>query len=216
MVPEQASLVALGGTPSGPHVGPAPGAHGWALLRGIRARGMALKACLRLALALFCALEGEGVRAGAHEPWSDTGQLVSAPDGDTLNVTTPSRGRVTVRVAGVDAPEHGQGSWRSARAHLVAFVGRGPVAIHCYKTDQYDREVCRVKSGDDDLGASLLTAGLAWHYTRYQGEQAVAERELYAALEQRARVGQVGLWRDADPMPPDQCRKLRRAGEKCR
>lgn len=79
------------------------------------------------------------------------------------------------------------------------------------------RQVCRVRSGSSDLGdASLLEAGLAWHYMRFAKEQPADERARYARLESTAREDKVGIWGDPDPMQPEVCRKARRAGEKCR
>lgn len=152
---------------------------------------------------------------GAHEPWTEAGSFRSAPDGDTLKVLTAKHGLVIVRLAGVDCPEHGQGYWRAAKAHLVSMIGSSDVTLACYKTDRYNREVCNVRTGGGDLGAGLLRAGLAWHYKAYQHEQSPDERDLYARLETQARERRVGLWQDADPMPPDVCRKGRRNGEKC-
>lgn len=152
----------------------------------------------------------------ASTAWTDMGTLVSAPDGDTMRIRTVKHGVVTVRVAGIDSPEHGQACWREARAHLVKFVGAGNLMVACHKTDRYGRHVCGVKSGNRDLGASLVEAGLAWHYKRFETEQSPDERRLYAQLELNARNGQLGLWQDSDPMPPEACRKERRARKKCR
>jgi endonuclease YncB( thermonuclease family) len=153
---------------------------------------------------------------GAHEPWTEKGSFQSAPDGDTLKVLTAKHGLVIVRLAGVDCPEHSQRHWRTAKAHLVAMVGSSQVTIACYKTDRYNREVCKVRTAAGDLGAGLLEAGLAWHYKSYQSEQSPDERDLYARLELKARERRIGLWQEPDPMPPDVCRKGRRTGEKCR
>ncbi len=153
--------------------------------------------------------------SGLHEPWTETGTFVSAPDGDTFKVLTARRGVVTVRVAGIDTPEHGQGYWRVAKTHLVVFAMASDVTVACYKTDQYNREICRVQTSAGDLAASLVGAGLAWHYKHFQDEQTPEERTLYADLERRARERRIGLWQEPDPMPPDVCRKVRRDGKKC-
>ncbi len=166
---------------------------------------------LALGLAALAANAG-----GPHEPWTETGIYVSASDGDSVKVRTVGRGVVSVRIAGIDTPERGQGHWRVARSHLVAFVKSPGLTIHCYKTDQYDREVCRVRTDRGDLGASLVAAGLAWHFRGFEDEQTAEERALYAQLEQRAREQRIGLWQEPDPMPPDECRKVRRSGAKNR
>jgi endonuclease YncB( thermonuclease family) len=49
---------------------------------------------------------------------------------------------------------------------------------------------------------ALLTMGLAWHYKKYATEQPEVEREQYSFAETEARGKRVGLWRDAEPVPP--------------
>lgn len=153
---------------------------------------------------------------GAVNSKAEQGQFVAAPDGDTLHVQTETRGLVKVRVAGIDTPERGQAYWRVARAHLISFTKNKPIALDCFKKDRYERDVCRVAVNGEDLGASLVAAGLAWHYKEYQSEQTPEERKRYSALEVLAREKQIGLWQESDPMPPGICRKVRRAGGKCR
>lgn len=168
------------------------------------------------ALALTALLQGCGQSKPAKDAhgWVDA-TFISAPDGDTLKVRTVAQGEVSVRVAGVDCPERGQAHWGDAKAYLVAFASRDKLAVACFKTDQYARQVCRVKRGDEDLGASLIQAGLAWHYKRFQNEQTPEERALYAQLEESAKTARIGIWQEPDPMSPELCRKARRTGEKC-
>jgi endonuclease YncB( thermonuclease family) len=171
---------------------------------------------LALALPLLAGCGGKAKPSADLALWTDTATFVSAPDGDTLKVKTAGHGETSIRVAGVDCPERGQAYWRVAKDHLVDFASKGELAVACYKTDQYGRHVCRVKRGNEDLGASLVQAGLAWHYKRFENEQTADERALYAKLEQAAREKRAGLWQEPTPMPPEVCRKARRAGETCR
>jgi len=52
---------------------------------------------------------------------------------------------------------------------------------------------------------SLLRAGLAWHYVRYD------QSEVYAAAEATAKAAKRGLWRDPRPVAPWDWRKLPKA-----
>jgi endonuclease YncB( thermonuclease family) len=52
--------------------------------------------------------------------------------------------------------------------------------------------------------------GLAWHYKQYANEQPKEEREQYSFAEFEARVKKVGLWIDAEPVPPWDWRKAKR------
>jgi endonuclease YncB( thermonuclease family) len=46
-----------------------------------------------------------------------------------------------------------------------------------------------------DAGLAQVTVGLAWHYTRYAGEQSEEDRERYSVAEVEARARRAGLWR---------------------
>lgn len=137
-------------------------------------------------------------------------------DGDTLTCVTADRGPFVVRFAGIDAPETGQAYWRVARDRLRELAMPGTVA-DCYKTDQYGRQVCRLKSAQGiDLADTMIGEGLAWHAVRFANEETATERERYARLEAEAKAAGKGLWAQAAPMPPWDCRQLRKKHQKCR
>ena len=62
--------------------------------------------------------------------------------------------------------------------------------------------ICRKFGKTLDAGMALLTMGLAWHYKKYEKEQPEEEREQYSFAETEARGKKVGLWSDAEPVPP--------------
>jgi hypothetical protein len=43
---------------------------------------------------------------------------------------------------------------------------------------------------------------MAWHYKQYGNEQKAIDRKIYEQAEQKAREKRIGLWKDADPVPP--------------
>jgi endonuclease YncB( thermonuclease family) len=53
-----------------------------------------------------------------------------------------------------------------------------------------------------DAGMALLTMGLARHYKKYEKEQPEEERGQYSFAEIEAWGKRVGLWADAEPVPP--------------
>lgn len=136
-------------------------------------------------------------------------------DGDTFTCVTAD-GPLRIRVAGIDAPEVGQGFWRVSRDLLRSSTPDGS-GVNCYKVDRYGRQVCRVLSADgQDLALGLVAAGLAWHTVKYRGEQPPAEQAAYAAAEARSRDGRLGLWQLASPQPPWECREGKRERIPCR
>lgn len=141
-------------------------------------------------------------------------------DGDTFacvaSTTTGPAEPFVVRVAGLDAPETGQAYWRTSRDRLRELAGPG-TTVSCYKEDRYHREVCRVRTASgNDVVATLLQEGLAWHSVEYAHEQTAEERERYAAAERDAKAKHLGLWQEPNPQPPWECRRARLQHTRCR
>lgn len=112
-------------------------------------------------------------------------------DGDSFEI-----GSVGVRLFGVDAPEGRQpctrsngSSWSCGEAaadELRRLVGSREVACVRRDTDDYGRIVAVCRSGNADLAAAMVRAGLAVAYRRYSDDYVDEERE--------AQVARRGLW----------------------
>jgi endonuclease YncB( thermonuclease family) len=136
-------------------------------------------------------------------------------DGDTFTCGTEG-GPLRVRVAGIDAPEVGQGFWRVSRDLLRSNTPAGSL-VNCYKVDRYKRQVCRVFSADGhDLALGLVEAGLAWHTVKYRNEQTPPEQTAYAQAEERAKASRAGLWSPPEPQAPEDCRAAKLEKKRCR
>jgi endonuclease YncB( thermonuclease family) len=72
-----------------------------------------------------------------------------------------------------------------AKRTLELFLAQGSVECEYRGRDRYGRSigVCRV--GGRDLGAELVSAGMAWAFTRYSSDYIGQERE---AIDARAGV----------------------------
>jgi endonuclease YncB( thermonuclease family) len=138
-------------------------------------------------------------------------------DGDTFTCIPESGEKAfIVRVASIDAPETGQEYWRVARARLRELAAPGST-VGCYKVDRFHREVCRLKTSDGRNAADvMLSEGLAWYAEDFSADDEADDRERYRRLETEAREAGRGLWASPNPMPPKQCRELRRARSRCR
>lgn len=172
--------------------------------------------------AVFVIVLAASAPAAAREQLHDTWTVTCTdtrgfPDGDTFTCVSDSAavGAFTVRVAGIDAPERGQAYWRVARARLRELAGPG-LQVACYKVDRFGRQLCRLSRDGADIADRLLGEGLVWHSTGYASEQTPAELERYARLEGDARQRRTGLWVDAEPMPPWECRRAKERNERCR
>lgn len=92
-----------------------------------------------------------------------------------------------------------------------ATVGR-KVTVTYDKRDRYGRIVGKVLVEGLDVNLQQVETGLAWHYKQYQSEQTRADRYLYAQAELDARIGQLGLWREPNPVAPWDWRRRIREG----
>jgi endonuclease YncB( thermonuclease family) len=141
-----------------------------------------------------------------------TGKVVAVSDGDTLTVLREHE-QVKIRLAGIDAPEKAQAFGNRSKQRMSDMVFGKEVRVDDRKKDRYGRTIGRVwvasadcKASDCpktlDAGLALLTMGLAWHYKQYAKEQPQEEQGQYAFAEEEARSKRVGLWREAEPVPP--------------
>ena len=141
------------------------------------------------------------------------GTVVGVVDGDTIDVLDDQRAQHKIRLAGIDAPEKAQAFGQQSKEHLSSLVFGRQVLVETGKRDRYGRTVGKVVIDGQDANLSLVAAGLAWHYKKYQGEQSPADRLLYADAEQDARVARRGLWQDAAPTAPWDWRHHKKTSE---
>ena len=142
-------------------------------------------------------------RSGALRPGETvTGWIAEVTDGDGLLVNVAGRGRFTVRLAYVDAPEFDQPGGREAKDALrkLAFQGRRGVGLRAVRDDRYGRTVAVVWSAGRTLNEELVRGGHAWVDPRFVGG---ATKRRYKALENEARRARRGLWNtDGRPVAP--------------
>ena len=140
-----------------------------------------------------------------------TGRVVRVTDGDTIVVLDANNTQHKIRLTGIDAPERGQAYGTKSKEHLSDTVAGKFVVVEYEKRDYYKRILGVVMLSDQDMNLEQIKAGLAWHYKKYQNEQAATDREKYSDAELDARQRGRGLWADRDPVPPWEYRKAKRS-----
>ena len=148
--------------------------------------------------------------------WADilAGKVVAVADGDTITVLDDSKVQHKIRLAGIDAPERKQPFGQRAKEQLSNLVFGKSVQVVTEKVDRYGRQIGKVLIDGRDANLAMVSAGMAWHYKKYQSEQAASDRLLYASAEEDARGGRVGLWQEPAPVAPwDWRRGERQAGQ---
>lgn len=142
------------------------------------------------------------------------GRVVGVTDGDTVTVLDDQLTQHKIRLTGIDAPEKAQAFGQRSKEALSSLVFSRRVTVEFEKQDRYGRTVGKVVVDGLDANLAMVSAGMAWHYKKYQAEQSPADRLSYAEAEQEAREVRRGLWRDSIATAPwDWRRNKRSSGE---
>ena len=169
-----------------------------------------------LTVLLVCALmQAQSINAAPPPTIGVEGAVVRVVDGDTLVFLSAAGRQMTLRLAGIDAPEKGMPYGDLARKRLISLLDAEVVAAHTTKTDRYGRTVATVFSQGVDVNLALIKEGMAWHYKKYAREQTPGDANTYARTESEARAKRVGLWQDESPVPPWLYRKCHKTSSGC-
>lgn len=124
-----------------------------------------------------------------------TGKVVGVADGDTLTVLADNTPR-KIRLAEIDAPEKKQAFGERAKQSLSDLCFNAQATVSAGKPDRYGRTVARVSCNGVDASLYQVSNGLAWAYTAYLTDPAIA------IAERAAHESATGLWGDTAPTPP--------------
>jgi endonuclease YncB( thermonuclease family) len=136
--------------------------------------------------------------------------VFAVADGDSMKVRCDERvGAISVRLAGIDAPELAhkalqiaeQPGGRESRSSLLALCLGKPSTVHQTATDQYKRMIANVECDGINVNAEQVRRGQAWAYM-------ASKRSKLPALEASARESGVGLWSQPSPIRPSLWRKM--------
>jgi endonuclease YncB( thermonuclease family) len=136
------------------------------------------------------------------EPARIRGRTVGIIDGDTIKVLTAAKQQIRVRIAFIDAPEKGQAFGQRAKQAMSELVFGKDVELQVHSIDPYGRLVARVLVDGQDAGLELLKQGFCWVYEKYVVQARIDIEASYRAAQAVAQSDKVGLWQDADPVPP--------------
>ncbi|MCC8145480.1 MAG: thermonuclease family protein [Bacteroidales bacterium] len=136
-------------------------------------------------------------------------KVIGISDGDTFTGLTQDNIEIRFRIYAIDAPEKKQAFGEKSKQYLSNLIYNKRVGIVVQKkNDGYGRPVVWVYTPDGkDVSAEMLKEGMAWHFKKYD------KSEEYAALESSARIKQVGLWKDKNPVAPWDFRKNKTTGK---
>lgn len=132
---------------------------------------------------------------------SDQGfRVVRILDGDTLVVMGQDYIELTLRLAGIDAPEKDQPSGEQASQFLESLLSEQIIELDNVQRDKYGRILAHVYIGARWLDLEMVQSGWAWVYPE-------ANSRVLRRAEAEARANRAGLWALDSPMPPWEWRK---------
>jgi len=159
------------------------------------------------------------ISAIAKDPIRTIEGIVSkVADGDTIHVTDPLGTKVKVRLYGIDAPETeksnkktgriskpGQPYGEEAYQALNSKIYRKQVKLEILAVDRYKRSVGIVYLNGKNINKEMVAEGYAWAYRQYLDRPYKSE---FIGLEDQARTKKLGLWKQINPQPPWEFRKM--------
>lgn len=135
----------------------------------------------------------------------DGDTVVVAPNGDK---TAP----VSVRLAGIDAPEMAQPYGKRAREWVATRIPVGTqVEIVSYSGDKYRRAIGLVQVDGQAINGEMVRQGMAWVYEGYISGKM---KSLWKRWERQAKKARRGLWAGKDIVEPWKWRKSQKVQKK--
>lgn len=123
-----------------------------------------------------------------------TASMFSVVDGDSLKVTFGADIPVSIRLAGIDAPELGQHYGFEAKENLERQLAHTRPEMTFEENGKYGRKVCTLLLDGLNLNLQLVENGFAW-----ANPDAGAS---FQNAQKMAQEGGLGLWSRSTPTPP--------------
>jgi micrococcal nuclease len=132
----------------------------------------------------------------------------SVTDGDTLTA-----GGVIYRLALIDAPEKDQPYGKEAMDFLRSLVTETTVSFTELGKDKYGRTIARADINGVSIAEMMIENGYAWSYldTTDSFDPTVNFAFKLKQMQDKARVGRLGLWAEAEPIRPSIYREIKNA-----
>jgi len=126
------------------------------------------------------------------------GKVIKVIDGDTVDILTPKKQKIRVRLLDIDAPESQQAYGNASKKYLASLIAGKSVFIKENKKDIYQRTLGTIYLEQININAKMVENGFAWAY-RYKG---VVNNNNMLKLESKAKQNKKGLWKDKRPIAP--------------
>lgn len=128
------------------------------------------------------------------------GKIVRVSDGDTVVLLDSNNKQHKIRLDGIDAPEKGQAYGNKSKEYLSSLIAGKTVIVEYEKKDMYKRILGTIFYQGKNINEEMVRSGYAWTYY-YNKSKRMLE------LQDNAKKGNKGLWKDKNPINPYHYRK---------
>ena len=128
-------------------------------------------------------------------------------DGDTVVIATGWR-KLTIRLDSIDCPEYGQYWGDIAKYGLIKMIRGRRIRFEEHAQDKYGRTLATIYVQQNDgaewinVNERMVTLGHAWVSRHLYSHLPKDRQNELNWLERWARSKRIGLWKDADAVPP--------------
>lgn len=136
----------------------------------------------------FCVLIFSPALAKAEPAHIYTARVIGIIDGDTIDVLTPEKQKIRVRIKEIDAPERSQPFGSEAKQMLSYLLFKKDVIVVATGQDKNGRVLGRIFPLEADISMQMIQRGGAWAYRAYGPEKA------FISAENKAKRNKEGLW----------------------
>ena len=142
-------------------------------------------------------------------------EVVRIIDGDTIEVKNDHGLKFKIRLLGIDGPESNQRFGNESFLYLKKIINGKTVTIISpphknkpYTLGYYKRIIGKIILNGKDINLEMIKKGMAWHFKKYKKSQHIDDRYSYNKAEVEAQEKNIGLWKNENPLPPWEWRKL--------
>ncbi|MGB3287692.1 MAG: thermonuclease family protein, partial [Burkholderiaceae bacterium] len=90
---------------------------------------------------------------------------------------------------------------QASRDALAALIAGKTITVSCYERDRYERNICDVPvDGGTTANRKQVQSGMAW--ANMEGRGKFMRDGKLPGLERQAKANRLGIWQEADPVPP--------------
>lgn len=125
------------------------------------------------------------------------GKVISVIDGNTFEILTKDKEKVTVMLFDADSPELGQAYGTEAKSYAEKSLLKKKVKVEIKGKDRWGNKLAKITlKGNVDFSEQIIKSGLAWVGLKHQKLASLKN------LEDNAKSATLGMWQSDEIVSP--------------